>query len=229
MIKFPKPKVEQFFQTYAITHFAVSDNEDRLIFNSNLNGKMNLWAMDLPDQFPYLFAQKDESCNFIKVDPENRYVLAGYDRDGDENYQIYAILFEGGLPQELITGKVEEKYYFAHLSEDGERVYYVTSEDNPSFLNARVRNLTTGEDKLINEGENSPTFLSAVSPEEQSFVYTRMFANTYSVANVYYNGEQVFLTPDPKKVHVTFSPVFTDEKTVYFITDYEAEFVYLAK
>lgn len=229
MITFPKPTVEQFFRTYTITNFTVSKDEKKLIFTSNLNGKMNLWAMDLPDQFPYLFAQKDESCNFIKVDPENRYVLAGYDRDGDENYQIYAIPFEGGLPQELITGKEEEKYYFAHLSEDGERVYYVTSEDNPSFLNARVRNLTTGEDKLINEGENSPTFLSAVSPEEQSFVYTRMFANTYSVANVYYNGEQVFLTPDPKKVHVTFSPVFTDEKTVYFITDYEAEFVYLAK
>lgn len=229
MITFPKPTVEQFFRTYTITNFTVSKDEKKLIFTSNLNGKMNLWAMDLPDQFPYLFAQKDESCNFIKVDPENRYVLAGYDRDGDENYQIYAIPFEGGLPQELITGKEEEKYYFAHLSEDGERVYYVTSEDNPSFLNARVRNLTTGEDKLINEGENSPTFLSAVSPEEQSFVYTRMFANTYSVANVYYNGEQVSLTPDPKKVHVTFSPVFTDEKTVYFITDYEAEFVYLAK
>src|SRR5699024_11349528 len=111
MIKFPKPKVEQFFQTYAITHFAVSDNEDRLIFNTNLNGKMNLWAMDLPDSFPYLFSHKNESCNFIKFDPEDRYVLAGFDNNGDENYQIFAIPHEGGIPQPFITGDEEDNFH----------------------------------------------------------------------------------------------------------------------
>src|SRR5690625_7679744 len=94
MIKFPKPTVEQFFRTYVITNFTVSDDEEKLIFGTNLNGKMNLWAMDLPNEFPYLFAQVDESCSFIKIDPENRYVLAGFDKDGDENYQIYALPYE---------------------------------------------------------------------------------------------------------------------------------------
>ena len=58
------------------------------MFNANLNGKMILWTMDLPDTYLYLFAHRDESCNFIKFDPENRYVLAGFDKDGAENYQI---------------------------------------------------------------------------------------------------------------------------------------------
>ena len=105
MISFPKPTVEQFFRTYVISDFAVSHDEKRLIFSSNLNGKMNLWAMDIVDTFPYLFAHHDEQSSFIKFDPENRYVLAGYDKDGDENDQIYAIPNEGGLPQPLITGE----------------------------------------------------------------------------------------------------------------------------
>lgn len=229
MIKFPEPTVEQFFRTYVIYDFAVSSDENRLIFSSNLNGKMNLWAMDLPDTFPYLFAHQDESSSFIKFDPENRYVLAGFDKDGDENHHIYAIPNEGGLPQPLITGDPNEKYFFSNLSEDGKRVYYMTSEDNPSFLNARVRNLEDNSDELLNEGEISPTELAAVSDKEEAFVYLRAFANTYVTGFVKVGEETLSLTPDPKKVHVTFDPIFVDEKTIYFVTDYESEYSYIAK
>ncbi|GGB62859.1 alpha/beta fold hydrolase [Virgibacillus dakarensis] len=229
MIQFPKPAVEQFFRTYAITNFAVSKDEKRLVFAANLNGKMNLWAMDLPDNYPYLFAHQDESCSFITFDPENRYVLAGFDKDGDENHHVYAIPYDGGLPQSLITGDAKEKYYFSHLSDDGERIYYMTSESNPSYLNARVRNLRDGSDTLINTGELSPTELAAVSDDEHTCVYLRAFANTY-VTSIVKAGDQAFsLTPDPKKVHVTFDPVFTDNSTIYFVTDYESEYSYLAK
>jgi len=229
MIKFPKPTVEQFFRTYAITHIAVSDDEKHLTFNTNLNGKMNLWAIDLPNTFPYLFAHKEESCDFIKFDPENRYVLAGFDRDGDENYQIYAIPYEGGIPQPFITGEETEKYFYSHLSEDGKRLYYITSKDNPSFLNTRMRNLEDDSDVLINEGEVSPTILSAVSEDETAYVFIRQFANTYATAFVKLGDETYNLTPDADKVHLAYNPIFTDDKTIYFTTDYESNYAYIAK
>ncbi|GAB3063025.1 S9 family peptidase [Virgibacillus ainsalahensis] len=229
MIKFPTPTVEQFFRTYVITDFAVSKDEKRIIFSSNLNGKVNLWAMDLPNTFPYLFAHHDESTSFIQFDPENRFVLAGYDKDGDENHQIYALPNEGGLPRPLITGDPAEKYFFTHLSEDGKRIYYNTSEGNPSFLNARVRNLEDNTDTLLSEGEVSPTHLVKVSEDEKAFVYLRMFANTYIIGMVKVGDEMYDLTPDPKKVHVIKDAVFTDNKTIYFVTDYESDYNYLAK
>jgi dipeptidyl aminopeptidase/acylaminoacyl peptidase len=229
MINFPKPTVEQFFRTYVITDFTVSTNEERLVFSANLDGKMNLWGMDLPDEYPYLFAHQEESCNFIKFDQENSFVLAGFDKDGDENYHIYAIPYAGGIPQALITGKDNEKYFLAELSEDGKRVYYVTSEGNPSYLNTRVRYLETGEDELINEGEISPTELAAISPQEDAFIYLRSFANTYVIGFVKTGDEVHQLTPDHKKVHVTFDPIFVDDTTIYFLTDYESEYNYVAK
>ena len=229
MISFPKPTVEQFFRTYTITNFAVSKDEKKLVFNANLNGKMNLWAMDLPDTFPYLFAHRDESCNFIKFDPENRFVLAGFDEDGDENYQIYGIPNAGGLPEPLITGKASEKYYFGHLSGDGERLYYVTSEENPSFLNTRVRNLESGTDTLLNSGDGSPTYLAAVSENEEATVYIQMYANTYVIGFVKIGEEKFNLTPDSEQVHVVFEPVFTDDETIYFVTDFDSDDMYLAK
>lgn len=229
MIQFPKPTVEQFFRTSAITHFTVNDKEDRLVFNTNLNGKMNLWAMDLPDTFPYLFGHRDESANFIKFDPKNRYVLTGFDRDGDENYQIYALAPNGGLPQPLITGKPEDKYFYSHLSQDGERIYYVTSKDNPSYLDTRVYHLEDQSDHLINEGDEGPTVLEAVSENEQAFVFVKTFANTYMTGYVKVDGSDFSLTPDPEKIHVVFDAVFTDNTTIYFVTDYENDYAYLAQ
>ena len=229
MINFPKPTVEQFFRTYVISDFEVNKDETKLIFSTNLNGKVNLWAMDLPDKFPYLFAQKDESTAFISFDPEGRYVLAGYDKDGDENHQIYALPYEGGLPQPLITGEPDEKYFFAHLSEDGNRLYYATSKENPSFLNTHVRNLENGEDELIYEGKDSPTSLEAVSEDEKMFVYSQSLANTYVKSFVKIGEEIHYLVPDPEKVHVAGNSVFIDEKTLYFVTDYDSDYTYLAK
>ena len=229
MIKFPKPTVEQFFRTYAISDFQVNSDETRLIFSSNLNGKINLWAMDLPDNFPYLFAHKDEATSFISFDPEKRFVLAGYDKDGDENHQIYAVPYEGGLPQPLVTGGAEEKYFFSHLSEDGSRLYYETSEGNPSFLNVYVRDLQTNEDTLIHQGKDAPTELSAVSEDEKAFVFSQALANTYVKSFVKTGEEFHHLVPDPDQVHVAAAPVFTDNQTIYFLTDFESDYRYLAK
>src|SRR5699024_12236601 len=122
MIQFPKPTVEQFFRTYTITNFTVNDAEDRLVFSTNLNGTMNLWAMDLPNSFPYLFAQQDESCNFIKFDHENRHVLVGFDRVGDENYHIYAIPIDGGGTRPFVGAEALEKALIRLLCEDGLRL-----------------------------------------------------------------------------------------------------------
>lgn len=229
MINFPKPTVEQFFRTYTISDFAVTGDEKRLIFSSNLNGNVNLWALDLPTGFPYLFAQRNESVSFIKADPNNRFVLAGYDKDGDENHQIYALPYEGGLPQPLVAGDPDEKYFFAHLSEDGNRLYYITSEDNPTFLNTHLRNLEDGTDTLLLEGAEGVTQLSAVSDDEQSFVYSCAFANTYATLFLKVGNETHNLTPDAEEVHIATDPVFTDDGTIFFVTNYGSEYNYVAK
>src|SRR5699024_405295 len=109
------------------------------------------------------------------------------------------------------------------------RLYYMTSKDNPSFLNTRMRNLEDHSDVLMNEGEGSPTFLQAVSEDESAYVFNRQFANTYVTGFVKVDDEMYSLTPDPEKVHVVFDPVFTDNQTVYFTTDYESDYAYLAK
>lgn len=95
MIQFPKPDVEQYFQTYRISHFAVSADEKRLYMDSNLNGQPNIWAMDLPGGYPFPLTYLNQSSQFIKADPEGRHLLTAFDRDGNENYHLYALPPEG--------------------------------------------------------------------------------------------------------------------------------------
>ncbi len=229
MLSFPKPTVQQFFQTYSITDFAVSKDEKRIIFCANLNGKMNLWALDLPGGFPYLFAHHDESVHSIMFDPKGRFVLAGYDRDGDENYHIYSLPPTGGLPQPLVTGSETDKFYSAELSKDGNRLYYITSAGNPNYLNTRCLHLDSGKDELLYEASGAVTELVAVSENEEAFVYNQAFGNTYVTAFAHLNGEEHSLTPDSSVVQRTFAPVFADNHTVYFLTDYQSDEVYAAK
>ncbi|NBD27186.1 S9 family peptidase [Paenibacillus glycinis] len=227
MIQFPKPDVEQFFQTYVIRDFTVSKDEKRLIFSSNLNGQPNLWAMNLPDTYPYPLTYNNQNANAIEVDPQGRFILAGFDRDGDENYHIYALPAEGGHPLPLIEGTPQEKFYAIHLTPDGERLYYVTSRENPSFLNARVFDLSTGADKLLREGSEQPTFLEAVSPEENRFVVLKTFANTHQLAVVMAEGEESVVSPNPEAVQVSHNFIFTDNDTLVYVTDVDSEFAYV--
>jgi len=229
LLNFPKPDVEQFFRTYLIATFDVSKDESKLIFSTNLNGKFDLWAMDLPHTYPYQLTATNQMSEFIKINPEKRHILTSFDNDGDENYQIYALPLSGGNPLPILTGEKEDKFFYGYLSKDGERLYYTTSKDNPSFLDNRLYNLKTKEDKLLLKGENALTFIVALSPSEESFVYTKIYSNTYQVAFLRTENQDKPLTPDPESVHHTSSPVFIDESTIYFLTDYDKDFSYLAK
>ena len=97
------------------------------------------------------------------------------------------------------------------------------------YLNTHMRNLENGVDTLLNIGETSPTKLSAVSNDEEKFVFSQAFANTYIISFVKIGEETFNLTPDPTKVHVAYDPVFTDDNTIYFVTDYESDHSYIAK
>ncbi|MGG3307307.1 S9 family peptidase [Paenibacillus lautus] len=232
MIEFPKPDVEQFFQTYGIRTFGISADESRLVFSSSLNGKFNLWAIELEGEtsYPYPLTYNDQIASFIKLDPEGRHILTAFDRDGNENYQFHALPWNGGEPMPLFEGAdADDKHYFVHLSEDGKRLYYATSKDNPSFLNSRVYHLDTKADQLLLEGRDTSTNICAVSPDEKTIAYTQMYANTYYVSYVKREGEEpLCLTPSPEQVHISGDVLFASNDQVIFATDYESEFSYVA-
>lgn len=228
MIQFPKPDVEKFFRTLTVQNFIVSPDEKQLVISTNLNGHFNLWAMDLPNQFPYPLTFKNQNVQDLHYAKTGEFIIAGFDNDGDENTQLYALAPNGG---ELVPLRVSDgnRHFFSHLTKDGTRLYYVTTRNNATYLNTYLYNIVTGEEELLLEGKEAPTFLEAVSPEEKSYVYYRQYGNTYVLAFVHVDGMDFSLTPKTPDQHTVSDLVYTSETEVYFLTDYNADLSYLAK
>lgn len=228
MLRFSKPDAENFFRVVHVENFAVSPDEKQLVFSANINGRYNLWAMDLPNAFPYPFAFYGQNTDALRFDKEGRFLIASFDKDGDENLQIYALPPHGGewVPLRVQEG---ERHFFIDLSEDGRRLYYTTTKNNPTFLNTYVYDIETGEETLILEGKDAGTTLCAVSPGENSVVYGKFFSNSHSRGYVRAGGNDFPLIPDAEEPHLEGEFVYVSENEIYFLTNYQSDFVYLAK
>ncbi|MBX0359384.1 S9 family peptidase [Halobacillus sp. Nhm2S1] len=228
MLNFPQPDVEQFFQTYGIETFAVSPDESQLVFSTNLNGKYNLWAMDLPNTFPYPLTFHNQSCEHITYDPKGEFVLAVVDEDGDENGQIYAVPPQGGTLQP-VRKKEGARHILPFLSENGKHLYYTSTKDDETFMKGYRYNIDTDEEEVIIHGEEGMTILIDKSPEEKSLLYMKSFSNTYQLFYVKTEEEDLLLTPSPEPQHTVSEAVFVSEQEIYLLTNYESDFSYLAR
>ncbi|MGP4060645.1 S9 family peptidase [Halobacillus sp. H74] len=228
MLNFPQPDVEQFFQTYGIETFALSPDESQLVFSTNFNGKYNLWAMDLPNTFPYPLTFHNQSCQHLAYDPKGKFIVAVVDEDGDENGQVYAIPPQGG-PLKPIRANQGSRHDFPFLSQDGQHLYYTSNKDDEMYMKGYCYDLASEDEEVIVHGEDAPTFLLDTSPEEKSFLYLKAFANTYSLAYVKRGDEDILLTPAKEPPHTVSEAVFVSENEIYLLTNYESDFSYLAK
>ncbi|MEW9501093.1 S9 family peptidase [Jeotgalibacillus marinus] len=228
MISFNQPDVENFFQTFGIQSFAVSPDESQLVFSTNLNGKYNLWAMDLPNTFPYPLSFHNQSCSELKYDKNGNFIISIMDKDGDENGQIYALPPQGG-DLKPIRLKEDSRHMVAQLSDDGNRLYYTSNKDDQTYLKSYCYDVTTGEEEVIIHGEGAATYLVTKSPNEKNFIYLKHFANTYTLAYAKVGNNDVLLTPETDKHHTVSSAVFVSDNEIYFVTNYESDYSYLAK
>lgn len=227
MFKFPQPDIQEFFRTYAVTSFAVSKDEQRIALATNLSGRYNVWGLDLPGTYPYPLTYVDQTPHALKFDPQGRYILVGFDRDGDENTQLYVISPSGGAltPIRTFEGR---RHYFTTLSKDGNRVYYTSDKENHSLMNGYVYDLETGDERTLYEGQETTTELAAVAPDESSFVAIKAYANTYMVPYLHVGSEARAMTPDASVVHNIHDLAYVDRHHVIFTTNFDSDSAYLA-
>lgn len=226
-IQFSEPTVEQYFRTFRISTFAVDDAEERLIFSANIDGKVNLWALELEHGYPYPLTTLGEDCGAIFPDPEGRYIIAAFDKDGDENWQVYAMPPAGGQLEPLLVAE-GEKFFPVGLSKDGRFLYFSTSEGNATFLNSYRLDLETRERQLLHEGAGAMTLLRKVSPSGEAFVTGEVFSNTIAFMYLHKAGQRIPIRISDQP-HSAGTPQFLDDDTVFFVTDEGDDVHYLAR
>ncbi|WP_322348792.1 S9 family peptidase [Paenibacillus albus] len=207
--------------------FTFSPDETQLVFSTNITGKYNLWAMDMPNRFPYQIAFADESCSGLQYDEQGRYVLVGYDKDGNENTQLYAIPPRGGHLQPL-RATPGERHLFIALSKDGERLYYNSTKGNSTYWNSYCYHLQTDQEQTLTSGSDAVTALVQVSHSETSFAYVKVYSNTYQLLYIRVGNEDLLVTPKTDEEHAVTAAVYTTEDEIYLLTNYDSDYSYLA-
>jgi dipeptidyl aminopeptidase/acylaminoacyl peptidase len=228
VLQFPEPSLEEFYRTYSIGAFDINQDETRIAVALNLSGKFNLWGLDLPNTFPYPLTYQDQVPQFVRFDPQGRLLFVGFDTDGDENSQVYALSPLGGslVPVRLAPGKRHE---FGAISKDGNRLYYSSDKDNERFMNLYRYDMQADVEDTLLEGTDTTVDFEAVAPDESSYTYVKVYSNTYSVTYLVIDGEDICLTPDASTVHLTSSSRYADKDTIVFITNFNSKSAYLAK
>ncbi|WP_238544639.1 hypothetical protein [Geomicrobium sp. JCM 19037] len=91
MFSFPKPSYEQFFHTYPIQTFAVSRDEKKLMYSTNVSGSYEVWRMNLSNCFSQPITSIGQSNFGMTFSKDGQSLITSFDNDGDENAQIYAL------------------------------------------------------------------------------------------------------------------------------------------
>lgn len=228
MIQLPPISLESFFATFNITDFAVSSDEKQIVYSINLQGKYDLWALDPDQRYPYPLTRKGQMSSFIKHLPGGQMILTGFDNDGDENWQIYALSSSGGELVPILSNP-KEKFYFGDVSADGQMLYFYTSEDNRRYQNIVSLDLQTGERRVLLRGEGGPVRLLSTSPDQTSFAFTHSFGNTRNLGYIRMGEENILVTPEADSPQKIYGIKYWDYETVYILTNFGQEFAYLAK
>ncbi|WP_050615680.1 S9 family peptidase [Bacillus testis] len=227
MITFPKPDMEQYIKTFTIANFTVSPDEKQLVFSMNLNGHFNLWAMDLPNAFPYQLTSINQSCHELIYDKKGQFMIAGFDQDGDENTQLYALPPNGGVLKEIVHHENCRNFY-PILSKESNKLYYSSSKGNPSYLNIYCLELDSGKESTIIQGTEASTLLMDVSPEGTRYLFYKHFSNTNTRLYMKDGDNEFCLTPQTDRQHTANEALFVTENMVYLLTDYDSDYSYLA-
>lgn len=230
--RFPRPDLAEFFRTYVILNFDVDDAEQRVVFTTNLGSEhYNLWGMDLtgPSTYPYPLSHQNEVAHDVRLDPQGRYILASFDHDGDELTALCLVPPGGGALQQLVAAD-GHRMMLPLLSDDGNRVYYSTDREDPQHLSVHCRDLATGVEHRLLQGEGAPTVMAVVSPDESSFVVVKSYVNTNQPAFLMTPaGELSPLVPDPSVPYRLLDGAYLSPDEVVFTTNYQSEKAYVAQ
>ncbi|MCA1055754.1 alpha/beta fold hydrolase [Rossellomorea aquimaris] len=192
-----------------------------------MNEQYNLWVMDLPHTYPYPLTSINQNSSMIHIHEATESIIATFEHDGDEQYQLYHLPLSGGHPVPFNEKENESTCYHAVFTADHQEMYYASNHENP-LLNIYKTNLETNETHLMQQGDKAPIVVAAVSPDGSAYTFTETYSNTHAAAYYHEKGDKVSLVPDPSIPHVVKDITFAGNDTLYLVTNYQSEFSYIA-
>lgn len=229
-----KYTIEQFYKNVNIGGGSFSPDESKLLINSNESGIYNAYEIDIESgETTMLTNSTEESYAAQTYFPNDDRFIYSFDEGGNENYKVY-MMSQEGVAKDLTPGDSIRNGFWG-WSKDEQSMFLTSNKRDPRFMDIYELSIASMDDEVpISEmlyQNNDGLNVGAISPNKRYFALTQ--AITSANGKMYLFDKE---TGEKKDISVhegdaQYSPQFfsLDNKELYYTTDLDAEFTYLAK
>ena len=226
--------IEQFYKNIKIGGGSFSPDETKLLVNSNETGIFNVYEIDIESgEQKALTSSTEESFLGQSYFPNDNRIIYSFDEGGNENFKIY-MMSEEGVAKDLTPGDSIRNSFWG-WSRNDQSLFYSSNKRNPRYFDVYELAVSAMDDEIpVGEMiyQNDEGFnVSAISPNKQYFALVQTVTNADNKMYLYNReaGERKDISEHEGDVQ--YSPQFfnLDNTELYYTTNQDAEFTYLAK
>ncbi len=220
--------IEQFMNTISIYGSSFSFDESKILFSSNETGIYNLYEISIDGGEPKQLTNREETSFAISYFPADDRVLLRSDKGGNEIHHIY-LRDEEGIINDLIPFD-SARVFFLGWSHDRESFFFSSNKRDARFNDYFEMNLESMEYEMIYENIEGYN-ISTISNDKNLFAFTKTITTTNNNMYLYNRETKELKLLSEHEGEITYRPVdfSSDGNELYFLTDENSEFTYLAK
>lgn len=229
-----KYSIGQFYENVSVSGGSFSPDESKLLINSNETGIFNVYEIDIASgEKKQLTNSSQESYFGQSYFPNDDRFIFSFDEGGNENFKVF-MMNQEGQSKDLTPGDSVRNGFYG-WSRDEESMYLMSNKRDPRYMDVYEMQISSMDDEMpvseIIYQNNDGLDVGAISPNERFYALTETITSADGKMYLYdrESGEKTDIS-----VHegdATYSPQFfsLDNKNLYYTTDENSDFVYLAK
>ena len=226
----PQYTIDQFYKNVNLLgNYSFSDDETRLLINTNETGIYNLFELNLTDGSKRSITNSTkESCFIVDYVHGTTQVLYSADKGGNELTHIY-LMDDKGQVTDLTPGD-KVKASFDGWSKDKKVMYFVSNKRDPRYFDLYSMNTGEWKEKIIFKNTDGYE-LSSKSKDRSLIALSRPITTSESKLFLYNGatGKITEISEEGKPGSYNGQTFSNDNKYLYYTTDVGKEFSYAVK
>jgi dipeptidyl aminopeptidase/acylaminoacyl peptidase len=224
-------RIEQFFAIRQISGISVSPNGKTIAYITSTDGLPNIWTIPLDGGWTSQITLEENAVKTLSYSPKKNEIAFQSDINGDENLQIFLVSDKGGEVKCMTPGHKGSQVVLSAWNKSGSEILYSSNKRDKRFFDTYVYDLEKEKEECIYEcNDPFPDIASAWSGNERYILFIKFYNNSDQDIFIYDRKAKtrVNITQHKgpmKNVHGEFNK---KASTVYFLSDYEREFMGLA-
>ncbi len=224
-------RVAQYFAIRQIMGLALSPESKTVAYITNTNGMPNIWTIPITGGWTSQITLQDNAVSAISYNPKQKGIAFQSDNQGDENHQIYYVAETGGEVKYLTPSHSGAQVSFCAFNKKGDKILFSSNKRDRRYFDTYTVDINTGEEECLYRKDDIYPSVAADWSSDGKFILFQKFYNNSNQDVFLYNTvtkEEINISEHKgsmKNVGCTFNK---KASMVYFLSDYEREFVGLA-